>query len=396
MKTCALLFVFLLVAGCASEPPAPTLEVVDDIEARVAQFQPQRLDVDLSHLSEGDRRALDLLVEASDVVHEIFGLQAWQHRAETDVAIAQYEGPDAEAVKTYYAIMRHKWDRLAGNEPWLGDEPHPEGAGYYPEDMTVDEFEAWLEEHPEDREAFTSQFTVIRRQDGGLVSFPYSEAYAVQIRRAADLLVQAAEATDDPTLETFLRLRAQDMLRDDYFESDMAWMDLAGDLEVVFGPYEVYEDKLFGYKAAFESFLCVVDPEDSQALALYKAELPWLEMNLPIPDAYKNPDRGTESPIRVANAVYTAGDTRAGVQTIAFNLPNDERVREAKGSKKVLLKNVIEAKYHAVLVPIAERVMRPEHVERVSMEAYTDFVLHHELSHEIGRASCRERVCHRV
>ena len=383
IRTLSFLLVVLGMLGCGSEPQ-PELVVVDDIEARVAQFQPERIEADLSHLSEGDRRALDLLVEASDIVHEIFGLQAWQHRAETDVAIAQYDGPNADAVKTYYAIMRHKWDRLLGDEPWLGTEERAPGAGYYPEDMMVSEFEGWLDAHPEDREAFTSLFTVIRRQDDGLVAFPYSEAYAVQIRRAAELLEEAADATDDPTLETFLRLRANDLLRDEYYESDMAWMDLAGDLEVVFGPYEVYEDKLFGYKAAFESFLCVVDPEDSQALAIYKSELPWLEMNLPIPDQYKNPNRGSESPIRVVDLVYSAGDTRAGVQTIAFNLPNDERVREAKGSKKVLLKNVIEAKYHAVLVPIAERVMRPEHVERVSMEAYTDFVLHHELSHGIG------------
>lgn len=378
------LFLLLSMVGCAGEPATPSLEVVDDIEARVAQFTPQVLEVDLDHLSAGDRKALDLLVEASDVAHEIFGLQAWANRAETDAAVAAYDGPDAEAVKTYYAIMRHKWDRLQGDEPWMGTEERSHGAGFYPEDMTQEEFEAWIAANPGDEEAFTGLFTVIRRQGERLIALPYSEAYAVQIRRCVDLLEQAADATDDPTLETFLRLRAQDMLKDDYYASDMAWMDLAGDLEVVFGPYEVYEDKLFGYKAAFESFLCVVDPEDSAALEIYKAELPWLEMNLPIPDEFKNPNRGSESPIRVANEVYTGGDTRAGVQTIAFNLPNDERVREAKGSKKVLLKNVIEAKYHAVLVPIAERVMRPEHVARVSMEAYTDFVLHHELSHGIG------------
>jgi len=380
----SLLSLSLLTACGAPEPEVGELEIADDIEVRVEQFQPQRIEADLSRLSEGDRRALDLLIEASGIVHEIFGLQAWQHRAETDVAVEQYEGQYAEAVKTYYAIMRHKWDRLEADEPWLGTEPRSPGAGFYPEDMTKAEFEDWIAAHPGDEEAFTSLFTVIRRQGDGLVSFPYSEAYAVQIRRCSELLEQAADITDDPTLERFLRLRARDLLQDEYFESDMAWMDLAGDLEVVFGPYEVYEDKLFGYKAAFESFLCIADPEESAALDLYKAELPWLEMNLPIPDEYKNPDRGTDSPIRVANEIYTAGDTRAGVQTIAFNLPNDERVREAKGSKKVLLKNVIEAKYHAVLVPIAERVLPEGRADRVSMQAYFDFVLHHELSHGIG------------
>jgi hypothetical protein len=377
---CAL--VFAACGGQATPPEGPT--VAADIEARVRQFTPHTLEADLSHLSAGDRRALDLLVEASDIVHEIFGMQAWAERAEMDVLVADYDGPDAAAVKSYYEMMRGPWDRLLDFEPWMGDTPHPDGAGFYPADMTAEEFEAWIEANPGDEEAFRGLFTVVRRQGERLIAIPYSEAYAVQLRSAAELLREAAAATDDATLQRFLSLRADALLSDDYYESDKAWMDLAGDLEVVFGPYEVYEDKLFGYKAAFESFLCVVDPEQSRALDLYKAELPFLEQSLPIPDEHKNPNRGTESPIRVANEVYTAGDTRAGIQTIAFNLPNDERVREEKGSKKVMLKNVIEAKYHAVLVPIAEKVMLPEHVERVSMEAYFDFVLHHELSHGLG------------
>jgi hypothetical protein len=379
-----LLAAVLILAACASTPEEPPFAIVEDIEARVEQFQPQDLGADLSHLSAGDREALDLLIEASDVVQGIFALQTWQHRAEMDVQITSYEGPNSGAVKDYYDIMQGPWDRLASDEPWLGQEERFEGAGYYPEDMTKEEFDAWIEAHPDDAEAFRSGFTVIRRKDDGLIAIPYSEAYGIQVRMAADLLNQAADKTDDPTLENFLRLRAIDLLDDEYYDSDMAWMDLAGDLEIVFGPYEVYEDKLFAYKTAFESFICVVDPDESEALDLYKAELPWLEMNLPIDDEHKNPNRGTESPIRVANTVYTAGDTRTGVQTIAFNLPNDERVREAKGSKKVMLKNVIDAKYEAILVPIAERVMRPEHVERVDREAYFDFVLHHELSHGLG------------
>ena len=155
-------------------------------------------------------------------------------------------------------------------------------------------------------------------------------------------------------------------------------MDLDGDLEIVIGPYETYEDEMFGYKAAFEAFLCVVDPNDSAALAKYKGELPWLESNLPIPDEHKNLDRGSESPIRVADEVYTAGDTRAGVQTIAFNLPNDERVRETKGSKKVLLKNVMRAKYDAILVPIAKLAIPTDKLANVTFDAYFNFVLFHQ------------------
>ena len=375
----------LALASCASEDPTgEPLDFVDDIEARVAQFVPETLEAELSHLSAGDRKALDLIIEASDIVDDIFKMQAWATRAEMDARIADYDGPSAEAVKAYYDIMRGPWDRLLSMEPWLGDAVHPTGAGYYPEDITEEEFEAWIAANPDDEEAFRSLHTVIRRQGDRLIALPYSEAYGVQLRRAAKLLEEAAAATDDASLKTYLELRARDLLKDEYFDSDMAWMDLDGDLEIVFGPYETYEDGLFGYKAAFESFVTVADPEQSAALDIYKSELPWLERNLPIPDEHKNFNRGTDSPIRVVNIVYTAGDTRSGVQTIAFNLPNDERVREAKGSKKVMLKNIIDAKYRAILVPIAERVMRPEHVARVDSEAYFDFVLHHELSHGLG------------
>lgn len=383
LSLAALLPLFL--AACASdEPQSAELDFVDDVEARVEQFVPQHLNADLGHLSDGDREALDLLIQASDVIDEIFEMQAWANRAEMDAAVDAYDGPQAEAVKTYYDIMYGPWDRLEAYEPWLGDHEHPEGAGYYPEDMTAAEFEAWIEAHPADEEAFRGLHTVIRRQGERLIAIPYSEAYGVQLREAAGLLRQAADATDDETLENFLRLRADALLSDDYYASDMAWMDLGGDLEVVFGPYETYEDGLFGYKAAFESFLCVVNPADSRALDLYKSELPWLERNLPIPDEHKNLERGSESPIRVADEVYTAGDTRSGVQTIAFNLPNDERVREAKGSKKVMLKNVLQAKYDAILVPIAETIMTPENAKKVDFQAYFDFVLHHELSHGLG------------
>ncbi|MCW8983991.1 MAG: hypothetical protein OQK55_01510, partial [Thermoanaerobaculales bacterium] len=275
-------------------------------------------------------------------------------------------------------------DRLVHYEPFLGDTVRPPGAGYYPEDMTAEEFEAWLAEHPEDREAFTSLFTVIRREGDGFVAVPYSEAYRELLEMAAEELVAAAQATDNESLRRFLELRAQAFLTNDYYESDKAWMDLDSAIEVVVGPYETYEDHLFGYKAAFESFVCVAQPEDSAKLEVFKSQLPFLERNLPISDEHKNFDRGSESPIRVVDEVFTGGDTRAGVQTIAFNLPNDERVREEKGSKKVLLKNVMRAKYDAILTPIAGRVLPDDEADRIAFEAFYQFTLHHELSHGIG------------
>jgi len=380
--------VVVLACGQVEDVEVTTgLAVAPDIAARRAQFVDRDVSADVSHLSDGDREALRQLVVAAEAVDEIFKRQAWVDNPIFAPEVAALEGADADAARGYYGIMYGPWDRLAHYEPFLGDQPHPAGAGYYPEDMTRAEFEDWIETHPEDREAMTSLFTIVRRYGRNgeeLRAVPYSTAYAVQLDIAREALIAAAEVTDNESLRRFLRLRAEAFLTNDYYESDMAWMDLDSAIEVVIGPYETYEDLLFGYKAAFETFICVGQPEDSARLAVFKSELPFLERSLPIPDEHKNFDRGSESPIRVVDEIFTTGDTRAGIQTIAFNLPNDERVREAKGSKKVLLKNVIRAKYDAILVPIASRVLAAEDLDRVTFEAFFQFTLHHELSHGIG------------
>jgi len=376
----------LTALGCAQRPapPAAELNVAPDIVSRRAQFVVQELSADVDHLSQGDRLALAHLVTAARAIDEIFRQQAWTGNSELAARVAAYSGADAQAVKDYYRIMYGPWDRLRHFEPFIGDRPHPPGAGFYPEDLTREELESWLEAHPEDREALTSLHTVIRRDGDVLVATPYSEAFRDRLEAAAGELRAAAAATDNESLRSFLELRAEAFATDDYYPSDMAWMDLDSPIEVVIGPYETYEDQLFGYKAAFEAFICVAQPADSARLAVFKSELPFLERNLPIPDEHKNFDRGSESPIRVVDELFTAGDARAGVQTIAFNLPNDERVREVKGSKKVLLKNVMRAKYDGILTPIAERVLPPGGADRISFEAFYQFTLHHELSHGIG------------
>jgi hypothetical protein len=371
-------------AGTADEVSEGEVEVVADIEQRVSQFAPVPLSADLSALTDEDRRVLAKLLEASRPMDDIFLRQVWAGNPAFRQKVEAHQGPRAEAARQYYEIHFGPWDRLAEMEPFVGDHEHPEGAGYYPEDLTKEEFEAWLEKNPGDREAFTSTFTVIRREGDRLVAVPYSEEYREWLTGSARLLREAAAETSNASLKRYLELRAAAFESDDYYESDMAWMDLDAPVEVTIGPYETYEDGLFGYKAAFESFVTVNLPEESAALARYKEQLPFLERNLPIPDEHKNLNRGTESPIRVVDTVFTAGDTKAGVQTIAFNLPNDERVREAKGSKKVLLRNTMRAKYDRILVPIAERVLAESQVKDVSFDAYFDEVLHHELSHGLG------------
>lgn len=382
-------------AGPADEPAAaeadqpkgraPEIQIVPDIEQRLAKLTPTPLEADLSALSPEDRRVLDLLVQAARQMDEIFLRQVWVGNPEMrDKVQALAAGNGGKAAAEYYAINFGPWDRLDDFKPFLGDKPHPEGAGYYPEDMTKQEFESWVGKHSADKERFTSGTTVIRRNGSGLQAVPYSQEYRQWLQPAAKLLREAAAATSNASLKRFLELRATAFETDDYYESDMAWMDLDAPVEVTIGPYETYEDLLFGYKTAFEAFVTVNLPKESAALSRYKERLPWLEGNLPIPDEHKNPNRGTESPIRVVDTVFTAGDTKAGIQTLAFNLPNDERVREAKGSKKVLLRNTMRAKYDKILMPIAERVIAQDQVKDVAFDAYFNEVLHHELSHGLG------------
>ncbi|HEX5715669.1 MAG TPA: hypothetical protein VF179_05885 [Thermoanaerobaculia bacterium] len=373
--------------GDQSQGRAPEIQIVPDIEQRLAKFSPTPLEADLSALSPEDRRVLDLLVQASRQMDEIFLRQVWTGNPEMRDKVAAWtdqDGKTAVAAREFYELNFGPWDRLDEHKPFLGDKPHPEGAGYYPEDMTKQEFESWVGKNAADKERFTSGTTVIRRNGSGLQAVPYSQEYRQWLQPAAKLLREAAAATSNASLKRFLELRATAFETDDYYESDMAWMDLDAPVEVTIGPYETYEDGLFGYKTAFESFVTVNLPKESAALTRYKERLPWLEGNLPIPDEHKNPNRGSESPIRVVDTVLTAGDTKAGVQTLAFNLPNDERVREAKGSKKVLLRNTMRAKYDKILVPIAERVIAESQVEDVAFDAYFNEVLHHELSHGLG------------
>jgi hypothetical protein len=359
--------------------------IVSDVEKRLVQFAPIPMNADTSALSAEDRKVLDKLVEAGKLMNEIFLRQAWTGNPALREELKSYKGPHAEAARQYFALNFGPWDRLAERQPFIGDKPHPPGAGHYPEDMRKEDFEGWIAKHPGDKEAFLSTVTEIRRgPDGGLTAVPYSREYAEWLKPAARLLREAAALTKNDSLRKFLELRAKAFETDDYYESDVAWMDLDAPVEVTIGPYETYEDELFGYKAAFEAFVTVNLPKESAALARYKERLPWLERNLPIPDEHKNLNRGAESPIRVVDTVYSSGETRAGVQTIAFNLPNDERVREAKGSKKVLLHNTMRAKYEKILLPIAARVLDPAQVKDVSFEAYFNEVLHHELSHGLG------------
>ncbi len=379
-----LLLGVMVVAMSCSKRDKLELTIQPDVAERLKQFAPVEISADISFLPDNEQKVVQKLIEASRYMDEIFLRQVWENNPAYRDALKSRRDELGRAAYRYFLINFGPWDRLKDNEPFVGKMPKPRGAGYYPPDMTKEEFETYVEKHPDQADALKGLYTLVRRDGQQLKAIPYSQAYREWLEPAAKLMREAAELTENGSLRNFLLKRADAFFSDDYYDSDVAWMDLDSPVEITIGPYEVYEDALFGYKAAFESFVTIADPAESAKLAKYKSLLPAMEENLPIPDHLKNRNRGTESPIRVVDVVFTAGDTKAGVQTIAFNLPNDERVREEKGSKKVLLRNVIRAKYETILRPIAERFVEAEQLPFLSAEAFTNEVLFHELSHGLG------------
>ena len=349
-----------------------------------AQFAIVEMDVDTSFLTDEERQVVNKLIEVGDLMSEIYMRQRSENNPAWRAAIAASPATNAAEHLDLFDLHFGPWDTLDNNLAFHGDAVMPPGAAFYPADMTKDEFEAWIAAHPEDEAAFRSGYTVIRRDGDRLIAIPYAEHYKEWVEPAAALLREAAEITTNESLKKFLTLRAESFLSDDYFESEMAWMDLDGPIEAAIGPYEVYTDTLFGYKTAYEAFITIKNPEESAALAKYKDDLRDMEANLPVEESYKNFKRGFESPIVVTYQVHGGGDNVPGVQTIAFNLPNDERVREAKGAKKVILNNVLGAKFDQILGPMADVVLVEEQAPLLLKRYMAAGTLFHELSHSLG------------
>jgi hypothetical protein len=388
-----------------------------DLKLKLRKYAQVNIDYDHTVLSDPEKEALGKLVHAARVMDDIFFRQVWSGNAAMQAALHELHvfthqqpystiGEQHDLVWDlirFYNINFGPWDRLAEDAPFIGSAVKPAGAGFYPEDMTKEEFEAFVAQNPDKEEAFRGYFTVIKRKDGALTAVPYNEEYkefldkaAALMREAADILTapeskaQFAKGVDYTTLAAYLRSRADAFSSNAYRQSDMDWMDVRDNtIDVTIGPYEVYEDAIFGYKAAFEAFIAIRNPADSRKLEGIKKYLQKLEMSLPIPAEHKNPNRGSESPVSVVDVVFTGGDTKAGVQTIAFNLPNDEAVREAKGSKKVMLKNFSQAKFDKILIPIAQQVLDPGQMDHVVFDAYFNNTLMHELSHGLGPGTIR-------
>jgi hypothetical protein len=368
-------------------PPGPLEPVVHDTDG-LEKLATIRMNPDTSFLTAEERQVVNLLNQAGNLMSEIYLRQLFELNPEVRAQIAAFDHPQRPLLLEKFDAFFGPWDPIEEDRPFFGSTPRPDGAGFYPADLTKAEFESYLDANPGQRDALTDPYTVVRRQGDRLAAIPYSQEYKHWLEPAAKLLEQAAAITTNASLKRFLTLRAQSFRTDDYYQSELAWMDLEGTpIEIAIGPYEVYDDRLYGRKTAFEAFVTLKDPQESRALDVYKGLLRDMEANLPVEARFKNFQRGFASPIAVAVQVHGGGDNVPGVQTIAFNLPNDERVREAKGAKKVILRNVLGAKYDRILGPMAPLIFVAEDAANVTQRYMFMETLFHELSHSLGPGS---------
>ena len=375
----------LTAVSFAQTTASPSL---DELNQMASRFAPTPLEIPTDALSAGDKKALMKLIQAARVVNQLFMQQFWSGDLALYDKLQQDKSALGHARLHYFWINKGPWSEIDQHKAFLPGVPatKPAGANFYPEDMTKEEFETWLATLPADqKEAATGFFTVIRRgEDRKLKIVPYSVEYRDDIRRAAKMLRDAAELTDNATLKTFLTKRAEAFLNNDYFASDMAWMDLDAPLDVTIGPYETYNDEIFGYKAAFEAYINIRDDQATQRLSFLSSELQQIENNLPEDPQYRVARLGASAPIRVVNEVFAAGDGAHGVQTAAYNLPNDDRVVQQKGSKRVMLKNVQQAKFKATLVPISKIALPAAAQADVDFDLFFLHIIAHELTHGLG------------
>ena len=362
----------------------------ETLNARMRRLAPVPITAGLSHLSPADRRALDALLAVAGPVDELFRLQVWSRNNALLAELRADHTPIGEAERRYFEMNQGPWSRIDHNAVFVRPGFHvplkpPQGT-FYPEDATRAEVDAWIAGlDAEARAQATSFYTVIRRTaSGGLTSVPYSVEYRAHLEPVRECLLQAAAAVENPSLRRFLELRAEAFRTNDYYPSDLAWMAIDAPIEPTIGPYETYEDEWFGYKAAFEAFIAIRDDEQTAQLAAFSAELQGIEDALPIRPDYRNRAIGALAPIRVVNLVSASGDARSGVMPAAFNLPNDERILREQGAKRVMLRNVQEAKFEHVLRPIARVALSPVDAARVSFDAFFTHILMHELMHGLG------------
>jgi hypothetical protein len=390
----ALAAVLCVALTAATDQESTAMPTLAELQKMTLRFAPADIGADISALPASERGALGRLVEAARIMDALFLRQVWggndamlQDLARLAAAPAAPRASRSAAARLhYFLINKGPWDRLDHNRAFVPGVPvKPEAANFYPAGATKAEVQKWIDSLAADQKAAASGFfTTIRRSDDHFVVVPYNIEFQGELARAAELLRDAAQLTTDESLKKFLTARADAFLSNDYYASDVAWMEIDSAIEPTIGPYEVYEDEWFNFKAAFEAFITVRDEAETKKLQSFSDHLQELENNLPIDPALRNPQLGALAPIRVVNEIFAAGDGNRGVQTAAYNLPNDERVVKEKGTKRVMLKNVQDAKFQMVLLPISKVALPVADQPRVSFEAFFTHILMHELMHGLG------------
>jgi len=345
------------------------------MEKNLSKYVSFTLTADVSKLTEKERQMLPYLIEAANMMNDLFWYESYGDKSELLKSVS-----DANT-KKFIEINYGPWDRLDGNASFVdGIGPKPDGANFYPKDMTKAEFEA------ADIENKTSIYNFVRRDDNGkLYSIPYHKQFESKLKEVSQLLEKASELAEDAGLKTYLELRAKALLDDNYQASDLAWMDMkTNTLDIVIGPIETYEDQLFGNKAAHEGYVLIKDQEWSKRLAKFSAYLPELQVGLPVDEAYKKETPGTDSDLNAYDVVFYAGDCNSGSKTIAINLPNDEEVQLQKGTRRLQLKNAMRAKFDKILMPISEVLIEDSQRQHITFDAFFANTMFHEVAHGLG------------
>jgi hypothetical protein len=395
MRRIELALIALTALAAAQSGPAHDLRHASaaELQAMAARFAPVDLKVDISHLSSGDRAALVKLIEAARIIDVLQLRQRWSRNERLWDALKADASPISRARLEYFWINKGPWSKLDGDRAFMGDfadvripDHYPAGGNFYPAGATREQLESWMKSLPEeDRDQAQGFFTVIRKGPRGRFRIvPYSEEYKVGSKRLARLLEEAAALTENASLKKFLTLRARAFLSNDYLESDYAWMDLDAPLDITIGPYETYNDELFGYKAAYEAYINVRDEKETAKLRFFGAHMQEIEDALPIPAEYRNKKVGAAAPMVVVNEVFGGGDGNMGIATVAYNLPNDERIISRRGSKRVMLKNIQRAKFEMTLIPIAGIVLAPADRAWVDFDSFFTHTIMHEVTHGLG------------
>jgi hypothetical protein len=367
------------------KPAAHKLVIAPDLAARVAKFKPIHIAYDSSKLSAREQKMVEKLVDAAGLLDCIYWRQSDPEGLKLYLSVADTKDPQKKQLREYLKINGGRYDLIDDNKPFVGTAPAPPGRGFFPEDMTREKFDAYVAAHPEQKAALYNPQTVIRRNGAGLEAVPYHVAFRKFLVPMARDLRQASELSDDPAFTKFLQSRAHALLTDDYFQSDIAWLDLKNPkFDIIFAPYETYLDGLLGVKTSYGASIMIRNDAESKKLAVYQKYVPQLQESLSLPAADLPSKHGKQSPMEVVDAIYRSGDLLHGYQAVADNLPNDPRIHEQKGSKKIFWKNFMDARVNDVILPLARRMMPPDQAAMVTGDGTLQFVILHEISHGLG------------